>query len=511
MRTMIDDAELLRRYTKENSEEAFAELVRRHLPLVYNAALRQLANATHRAEDVAQMVFTDLVRKAPSLARRSHLGGWLYLSTHYAAAKLKRAEQRRQIREQAAHVMNGTFSDASVEVEWEQLRPVLDDAMVELSERDRQVILLRFFENCRLRDVGEKLGLSEDAARMRLDRALERLRAALGKRGISSTTAAIGLLLTNQTVVAAPAALAATVTSTALTAATAGSAVALLQFMSTAKVTVGIASVVVALVLATSTRELMASRVAESRLVERRHDYETMLAARADLEKQAQTLEAEVAELRKQIAEPRAAEAPVAASETKPAEAWDPIAGGEAFLQRHPAVRDALLAQKNAVVDSRYGPLYAALGWNEEQIDEFRRLTRSAFLSLPGTDPGPILVSTEPPLTSEARAPRMDALLGPEGTRRMEEFRAREPARTLAMRVATGLGFTAEPLTPEQAAALVDSIPLVTPAGRKTKEVDWNEVIAATQGILTPAQLPALERLKALQMAEQRQQSTSGK
>lgn len=505
---MTDDAELLRRYVSEHSEAAFAELVQRHLPLVYNAALRQLGGATHRAEDVTQTVFADLARKAATLSRRSHLGGWLYLSTHFAAAKLKRAEQRREIREQAAYLMNEGFSSGAKEVEWDQLRPVLDDAMVELNERDREVILLRFFENRRFGELGGKLGLSEDAARMRADRALEKLRELLAKRGIGSTSAAIGGLLANQTMVAAPVTLAATVSSTAFTAAgvTGGLAFALLHFMSTSKVIVGIGSVVVALLLATSTRDLMASRAVESRLVERRHDYEILLATRADLEKQSQVLEAEVAGLKKSVAERRSADASVVPPETKPAERWDPVAGGAAFLQRHPAVRDALLAQKNAMIDTRYGALYAAMGWGEEQRDEFRRLMRSTNISLPGASPGTMILSVEPALTPEEKIAGLRALLGEEGMRQMQKIGARELERDLVMKTATGLAFTAEPLTPQQAAALVDSISLTTPAG-KAKEIDWDASISAARTILTPGQLTALERIKALEMSQKRPSS----
>jgi DNA-directed RNA polymerase specialized sigma24 family protein len=87
----MDDSSLLRRYASERDEAAFAEIVRRHLGLVYGAALRQLHGSVHRAEDVTQSVFADLARKAAVLVSRTDLAGWLYTSTHHAAAKLKRA------------------------------------------------------------------------------------------------------------------------------------------------------------------------------------------------------------------------------------------------------------------------------------------------------------------------------------------------------------------------------------------------------------------------------------
>src|SRR5471032_518085 len=113
--TMSGDPELLRRYVEERSEAAFAELVQRHLNLVYFAALRQVGGDVHRAKDVAQSVFTDLARKAATLSRHAVLTGWLYTSTHYAAAKALRAEQRRQTHEQEAQTMNEILQSSAPE------------------------------------------------------------------------------------------------------------------------------------------------------------------------------------------------------------------------------------------------------------------------------------------------------------------------------------------------------------------------------------------------------------
>src|SRR6185436_12783486 len=155
----VDDAQLLRRYAEDRDDAAFAELVNRLLALVYGAALRQLDGAAHRAQDVTQSVFIDLARKAGSLTGRTDLAGWLYTSTHFAAAKLKRTEQRRQQREQEAHTMHELLSGSQADADWERLRPVLDDAMHELAERDRDVIFQRFFQGRRFSDLGAALGL----------------------------------------------------------------------------------------------------------------------------------------------------------------------------------------------------------------------------------------------------------------------------------------------------------------------------------------------------------------
>jgi RNA polymerase sigma factor (sigma-70 family) len=246
---MTDDAELLRRYAEENAEEAFAEFVRRNLGLVYHAALRQCGGDGHRAQDVAQAVFTDVARKARSLARRPALAGWLHTSTRYAAAQAVRGEVRRQRREQEAHAMNEILAKANGEdaaaAEWERMRPVIDEALHGLSERDREAVLARFFEGRAFAEIGARLRMSEDAARMRVERALEKLRAALVKRGITSTTAALGVALANQAAAVVPAGLVASVTGAALAGASSAVVVGgIFTFMSTTKIMMGVAAAV---------------------------------------------------------------------------------------------------------------------------------------------------------------------------------------------------------------------------------------------------------------------------
>ena len=187
---MTPDADLLSRFAATNSEAAFAELVQRHVNLVYSAALRQVNGDAHLAQDVAQTVFTDLARKAGSLANRDSLTGWLYTSAHFAAAKIIRGEHRRRDREEK--FMREPIAETAPELDWEQLRPTLDDAMHELKEADREAILLRYFENRPFAEVGAKLGLNENAARMRVERALEKLRAALTQRGVTTAADSVG-------------------------------------------------------------------------------------------------------------------------------------------------------------------------------------------------------------------------------------------------------------------------------------------------------------------------------
>jgi RNA polymerase sigma factor (sigma-70 family) len=238
---MMDDATLLRRYAETRSESDFAELVRRHLNLVYSAALRQVNGDTHLAQDTTQLVFTDLARKAGALTGHRVLAGWLFTSTRFAAAKLVRGEQRRRTREQEAELMQE--SDSPAPLDWERVRPVLDEALADLDERDREAILLRYLEGQDYASVGAKLALSDNAARMRVDRAVDKLRGLLARRGVTSTATALSLALANQAVVAAPAGLAATVTGAAV----AGSATtATLAFMGLTKLQLALAGTVVA-------------------------------------------------------------------------------------------------------------------------------------------------------------------------------------------------------------------------------------------------------------------------
>ncbi len=239
---LTPDCELLRLYAEIRSEDAFAELVRRHVNLVYSAALRQVNGDAHLAKDVAQLVFTDLASKAARLSRRSSLTGWLYTGAHFAAAKVARTENRRRKRED--QFMREPISENAPEADWEKLRPALDDAMHELKEADREAILLRYFENRQFAEVGTKLGLNENAARMRVERALEKLRAVFLRRGIAATTALASVISANA-VQMAPAGLAATLTTASLAGAGTGT-FTLLKIMTATQLKFGVTTLVVA-------------------------------------------------------------------------------------------------------------------------------------------------------------------------------------------------------------------------------------------------------------------------
>ena len=203
---MNDDIALVREYAATQSDSAFETLATRYVNLVYSAALRQVCDP-HLAEDVTQAVFIILARKAKSLSDKTILSGWLYRTARYASADALKAQRRRQIREQEAHME--AHSDTSGPA-WEQLSPILDDAMAHLRDKDRDAIVLRFFENKSLREVGTALGLEERAAQKRVARGLEKLRAFFSNRGVILTTVIIAGAVSANSVQAAPASLAIT-------------------------------------------------------------------------------------------------------------------------------------------------------------------------------------------------------------------------------------------------------------------------------------------------------------
>jgi RNA polymerase sigma factor (sigma-70 family) len=224
------DSGLLKRYTQEGAEDAFAEIVRRHLNLVYSVALRQV-RSPQLAEEIAQCAFTELARNAQRLTPDTFLAAWLYTVTHRAALNVVRREARRQLREQIAFEMNALNATAN---DWTHIAPLLEEAMHSLDETDRAAVLLRYFENKPLREVGQMLGTSDDTAQKRVSRAVERLREFFAKRGITVGAGALAMVISTEAVQAAPIGLAATISASAILAASAistSSSIAITTFL----------------------------------------------------------------------------------------------------------------------------------------------------------------------------------------------------------------------------------------------------------------------------------------
>jgi RNA polymerase sigma factor (sigma-70 family) len=213
------DQQLLREYTQLGAEGAFSELVRRHVDLVYSAALRMVRDA-HVAEDVTQGVFVALSRSAGQLTERPVLSGWLHRTTQNLAANAVRSDVRRRAREQEAAAMNDLLS-TEPGAGWEEIAPHLDAALGELSEPDRDALLLRYFERKSAREMAQTLGTSEEAAQKRVSRAVDRLRELLAKRGVTASVSGLVVLLSANAVQAAPVGLALSITASATAAGTA--------------------------------------------------------------------------------------------------------------------------------------------------------------------------------------------------------------------------------------------------------------------------------------------------
>ena len=205
------DHDLLRAYARDGSQAAFATLVERHVNLVYSAARRQV-RSPQLAEEVAQSVFIDLARHAATVNPATPLAAWLHLVTRRTAIDVIRRETRRIARELEAATFDTMKPDAT---NWSAVEPLLDEAVQSLAETDRTAILLRYFENKNLREVGAALGTSDDAAQKRVTRAVEQLRAFFSHRGVTVTAAALATDLSAHALQIAPAGLGATISSSA--------------------------------------------------------------------------------------------------------------------------------------------------------------------------------------------------------------------------------------------------------------------------------------------------------
>lgn len=205
------NSRLLREYAEQRSEPAFAELVRRHIDFVHSAACR-LVKDPHLAKDVSQGVFVALAKEAGKLTSHPVLSGWLHRTTRNIAAQAIRTEVRRRHREQEAAAMH---EHPDAESSWEEVSPVLDAALAELGEADRDAVLLRYFENKPAHEMAAILGISTEAAQKRVSRAVEKLRENFAGRGITAGTVGLASVISTHAVQAAPAGLAISVSSAA--------------------------------------------------------------------------------------------------------------------------------------------------------------------------------------------------------------------------------------------------------------------------------------------------------
>ena len=208
------DIDLLRDYEHHGSEAAFTAIIQRHVNLVYSVALRHVGMPAH-AEEITQAVFIVLARKAAGLRLDTILEGWLHETTRLTALSFLRGERRRQFREQEAY-MQSTLPESNADAAWNQLAPLLDEALSRLGKNDRDAVMLRYFKEKSVREVAVAMNVNEPAAQRRILRAVEKLRAFFAKRGIALSTAALTTAISANSIQAAPAGLAAAATIAAL-------------------------------------------------------------------------------------------------------------------------------------------------------------------------------------------------------------------------------------------------------------------------------------------------------
>ncbi len=279
------DLELLARYTRNQAEDAFAEIVRRHLDLVHSAALRQV-RSPQLAEEVAQSAFADLARNAHRLAPDTILSAWLYQVTRRTAIDVVRREARRQLREQIASEMN---AKNATDDDWTHVGPLLDEAMHALDDSDRAAVLLRYFDNKSFREVGQTLGTSEDAAQKRVSRAVERLREFFAKRGVSVGASGLVVVVSTNAVQAAPVGLAVAISTAADLAGTTIAATAT-STATQAIVMTTLQKIIIAVILAAA----VGTGIYEARQVSRlRDENRTLLQSQAPLAEQIKRLSRE--------------------------------------------------------------------------------------------------------------------------------------------------------------------------------------------------------------------------
>ncbi len=402
---MLTDSELLRIFITRQDGSSFAELVRRHAGLVYGTALRKLSGNRHLAEEVAQKVFIDFARKSPGLLSHPSLAGWLHRCTCFASATALRAELRQE-KIARSFAMTSEPSKPSLQADWEGLRPVLDQAIDQLNERDRQVVLLRHFEELNYAEIGVQLGLTENTARMRADRALGRLRDNLRRLGVTSTAAALELLLANAAV-AAPAGL---ITSAA-TAALAVPSANVLSLLIMSKITIPAVSAVLAACATLIAGLYFVPGVSGTELAALRQRHALLLAA-ADPQASSQAVSAVAGEVQTAIAntataaqtlDARLAQHQAAARERSVAGATGSAA--KAPIRSQATSRDAMSSFASAANDGDEEAL-AKLIWFDPPV-------RERALAILGTMPESVQAEYPTPEKFYALLLAADALVAP--------------------------------------------------------------------------------------------------
>ncbi len=548
---MIDDATLLAQYARDRFDAAFAEFVQRNLPLVYSAAVRRTDGDAHRAKDIAQIVFTAAARDAAKLSTHPALTGWLYSATRSAAIDVLRAERRRRLREEKAHTMQ-EIDSSETPADWAQLRPVLDAAIDELDDRDREAVLLRFFQNQPLAGVANALRVSEDAARKRVDRALDKLGALLSRRGITSTGGALAAVLANQAVATVPAGVAASVTTAALAGATVGAMSASttgIFIMSTSKVVTSLTAVIAAVAIGTAVYQAKSNNALTATITAERDELRNRIAAS---EQRSREADAKLATTEKELSDLRVVAA-------KPAAPARPASNGSGnamvdYVLDHPETHGAYVDQQVLKAKQRFEPFLKTTSLSPAQREEFfnqikdRSAAELDFMlalhqqgygvgSLPQDPQARADLQKMATTQKEKFEGGMRGVLGDDGYRAYQQFGATLPERNTVDELGGQLYLSESPLTAQQAEqlavilkqdgyngqptatprttmngtlltrqALMSAVQQVANQGGQPA-LDWHApvtdaAVARAESVLSPAQIAALRQVQARQLAQ---------
>jgi RNA polymerase sigma factor (sigma-70 family) len=531
------DSELLRRYAREKSDAAFAALVARHVNMVYSAALRKTGNPA-AAQEITQAVFVILAQKANRLLPHPALSGWLYQTTRLTAANFLRTEIRRTRREQEAYMQS--LSRQTEPELWTQITPLLEDAMGDLGEKDRNALALRFFEGKTFSEIGTAFRVSENAARKRTDYALEKLRAYFFKRGVTSTTGSIAAAISANSVHAAPAMLAKTAAAVALAkgATASTSTLALvkgaLKIMAwtNSKVVIG-ASVVVLLAVQHHQNTAQARQIAAAR-----QQLNGQAEALASAESRAQDLERQTAGILETESSQQQDLERLQARRKVAGQGGRSLAGVHtpstllAAALSNPDAREALRRQLFTANRTRWSPLIEGLKLNKEDTDKLLGIGADRGLA----DLETAVAFTQGTLTAEAAMQteanterdatnQIRLLLGDAGFAGYQECQMEFPARTLVDQYNKQLGpfpisaFQREALArvieaepPEVASGLAGDFTvreLVSPdglVGRFAAQAESNQrILQAAAGFLSPEQVESLRLMQVSNMSAQKQ------
>jgi RNA polymerase sigma factor (sigma-70 family) len=478
MKMETSDWNLLRQYAERHSQEAFAALVSRHVNLVYSVALR-LVRSPQLAEDVSQSVFTDLARQAPRLAADTILTAWLYQVARRTAIDVIRHESRRQLREQVAHeltAMNATAAD------WTHVEPLLDEAMHALDDTDRTAVLLRYFENKSLRELGETLGTSEDAAQKRVSRAVERLREFFAKRGLAIGAGGLAVAISANAVQAAPAGLATAISSAATLAGTTVATTTITKAIAMTTLQKTLITAVIAVTVSAGAYEAHQASSLRDQAQTLQDQIQALQQQQAPLNEQIQRLQHEGEDVTTQLAAlqreneqlksgQKLAGLSGSSGEAGTSQQQSMLSGnrtsspstGLAQMMNDPKMKEYLHQVQLDKIKDRYGPLFQELKLSPEDTDKFTQLIGDEWLK--GSDMASSLTqgSADPVTTRQAMADthkeiegQLQSLLGPAGYAQYTEFNQEFPAQTTVKLLNTQLGDN--PLTDDQSARLLQIV-----------------------------------------------------